>query len=97
MTSKDSRFYLLVSIEPGKEKDFANETVSKGVTRGSYIEKIDFVHGPFDFIIILRGISEDIDRRIMEIRLLPYVQRTETLIPFENLLMEINHTWLDSP
>ncbi len=83
MTSKGSRFYLLVTIQPGKEKDFANEIVSKGVTQGSYVEKIDFVHGAFDFIIILSGIAEDIDRRIMEIRLLPYVQKTETLIPFE--------------
>lgn len=81
--AKGSRFYLLVTIQPGKEKDFANEIVSKGVTPGSYIEKIDFVHGTFDFIIILRGIAEDIDRRILEIRLLPYVQKTETLIPFE--------------
>lgn len=83
MTSKGTRFYLLVTIQPGKEKDFANEIVSKGVTNGSYIERIDFVHGPFDFIIILRGTEEDLDRRIMEIRLLPYVQLTQTLIPFE--------------
>ncbi len=83
MTAKSSRFYLLITVQPGREKDFANEIASKGVTQGSYVEKIDFVHGAFDFIIILRGLGEDIDRRIMEIRMLPYVQRTETLIPFE--------------
>lgn len=86
MTSKNIHFYLLVSIQPGKEKDFAIEIVSKGVTQGSYIEKIDFVHGAFDFIITMRGIAEDVDRRIMEIRQLPYVQKTETLIPFETSL-----------
>ena len=86
MAIKGTRFYLLVAIQPGKEKDFANEIVSRGVTKGSYVEKIDFVHGTFDFIIILRGTAEDIDRRIMDIRLLPYVHRTETLIPFETSL-----------
>jgi len=49
---------------------------------------MDFVHGSFDFIVILNGTKFDIDRRILEMRKLPFVRRTETLIPFEMLNIE---------
>ena len=79
------RAYVLVAIQPGKEQEFANEIVSKGLILDSKVERMDFVHGSFDFIIILTGNTYDIDRRILEMRKLPYVRRTETLIPFEML------------
>ncbi len=85
MSSKSNRAYVLVVIQPGKEQEFANEIVSKGMIIDSKVEKMDFVHGSFDFIIILSGTRDDIDRRILEMRKLPYVRRTETLIPFEML------------
>ena len=49
---------------------------------------MDFVHGSYDFIIILSGAKHDIDNRILEMRKLPFVRRTETLIPFEMLSWE---------
>ena len=85
MSTKNGRAYVLVVIHPGKEQDFANEIVSKGLILDSKVERMDFVHGSFDFIIILTGNTYDIDRRILEMRKLPYVRRTETLIPFEML------------
>ncbi len=85
MSSKNIHAYVLVEIQPGKERDFANEIVSKGLLLDSKVEKMDFVHGSYDFIIILKGTKEDIDRRILEMRKLPYVQKTQTLIPFEML------------
>jgi hypothetical protein len=77
------RAYVLVEIEPGKEKEFGDEILSKGLLLDSKVERMDFVHGPFDFVIILRGAMKDIDRRIMEMRKSQFVRKTETLICFE--------------
>lgn len=83
MGSKNERAYVLVILEPGKEEEFANAIVSKGLIVDSKVERMDFVHGSFDFIITLRGTKEGIDSRIIEMRKLPFVVRTETLIPFD--------------
>ncbi len=85
MSDRINRAYVLVVIQPGKEEEFANKILEKGLLLDPKIEKMDFVHGSYDFIILLKGTTEDIDRRILEMRKLPYVQRTETLIPFEML------------
>jgi hypothetical protein len=79
----NSRAYVLVTIQPGKEQEFANEIVSKRLINDPKVERVDFVHGNFDFVISLIGTAPDIDSRILKIRLLPFVQRTETLIPFQ--------------
>jgi hypothetical protein len=81
--SQDNRAYVLVEIQPGKEREFANEILCKGVILDSKVERMDFVHGSFDFVIMLHGTMADIDRRIMEMRKSPFVRRTETLICFE--------------
>jgi flavodoxin len=73
----------MVVIQPGKERKFADEIMSEGLILDSEVERIDFVHGDFDFIVSFAGSRDDIDRRILEIRKIPYVQSTETLIPFE--------------
>ena len=77
------RVYVLVEIQPGKEKEFADEVMSKGLILDSKVERLDFVHGPFDFVIILRGTMKDVDLRVMEMRKSPFVRRTETMICFE--------------
>ncbi len=83
MSSENSRAYVLVAIQPGKEQELANEIVSKGLILDSKVERLDFVHGSFDLIITLSGSKYDIDRRILEMRKLPFIRKTETLIPFE--------------
>jgi hypothetical protein len=83
LMSQDKRAYVLVEIQPGKEHEFANEILSKGLILDSKVERMDFVHGSFDFIIMLHGAMADMDRRIMEIRKSPFMRRTETLICFE--------------
>jgi len=88
MSNEKMRAYVLVVIQPGKEEEFSNEIVSKGLILDSKVERMDFVHGSFDFIIIFAGTAYEIDRRILEMRKLPYVRRTETLIPFEMLNWE---------
>jgi hypothetical protein len=93
-----SRAYVLVILQPGKEQEFANEIVLKGLTLSSKVEKMDFVHGTVDFIIVFSGPKDDIDYRILEIRKLPYVRSTQTLIPFEMLNWEdISATIKESP
>ena len=90
MTAETRHVYLLVSIQTGKEQEFASEVLSKGLIFDSEIERLDFVYGSFDFIVVLTGSVADIDRRILEMRQISYVQNTETLIPFEML------SWDDS-
>ncbi len=85
MIDETSRVYVLVTIQPGKEQEFANEIMSKGLIFNSKVVRLDFVHGAFDFIVLLSGKTSDMDRIIMEMRKLPYVRKTDTLIPFEML------------
>jgi hypothetical protein len=77
---RSTRAYVLVEIQPGKEKEFREDILSRGLLINSKGERMDFVHGAFDFVIILSGAVKDIDRRIIEIRRSPFVVKTETLI-----------------
>lgn len=88
MSGKIGRAYVLVEIVPGMEREFANEVISKGMLFDSKVEKMDFVHGAFDFVVILTGSTRALDRRILEMRKLPYVRRTQTMIPFDMLNWE---------
>ena len=90
MTTQDAvvRIYVLVEIQPGKEKEFADEVLSKGLIVDSKVERMDFVHGSFDFVVVLNGSMKDIDQRVMMMRKSPYVRRTETLICFEMFAWE---------
>jgi hypothetical protein len=74
---------VLVEIQPGKEKEFCDEILSRGLLLDSRVERMDFVHGSFDFVIILRGAMKDIDLKVMEMRKSSFVRKTETLICFE--------------
>jgi hypothetical protein len=88
MGYKGNRAYVLVEIQPGKEREFVDEVLSKGLITDSKVERIDFVHGSFDFVIMLNGTMQNVDRRIMELRKSPFVRKTETLICFEILSWE---------
>jgi hypothetical protein len=82
MNPQTSRVYVLVNIQPGKEKEFANEVLSKGLIVDPEVEKMNFVHGSFDFIMMLHGPMKDIEQRIMEIRKSPFVRRAQSLVAF---------------
>lgn len=90
MTSQNDsvRAYVLLEIQPGKEKEFSDEVLSRGLILDSKVERMDFVHGPFDFVMILRGAMKDLDARVMEMRKSPYVRETQTLTYFEMLSWE---------
>jgi hypothetical protein len=90
MTTQDAvvRVYVLVEIQPGKEKEFADEVLSKGLILDSRVERMDFVHGSFDLVVVLNGSMKDVDARVMAMRKSPFVRRTETLICFEMFAWE---------
>jgi len=83
LSSEDIRVYVLMELQPGKEGDFASDLLSKGLVLDSKVERLDFVHGSFDFIVALKGKLVDIDRLIIELRKSPYILKTQTLICFE--------------
>jgi hypothetical protein len=83
VSSKSFRAYVLVELYPGKEKEFCEEILEKGLVLDSKVERTDFVHGSYDFIYVLNGEMADIDRRIIELRRSIYIRKTETLICFE--------------
>jgi len=83
MSSGSNRIFVLVTIQPGKEQDFVYETGSDELILNSKVDDMVFVHGAFDFLVSLSGNTYDIDRRIINMRKLPYVISTETLIPFK--------------
>ncbi len=87
MDDDSNRAYMLVAIQPGKQQEFADEIMSLGLTQDTAVNSIDFVHGTFDFIITFKGAVNEVDKRILEIRSLPHLLRTETMIPFHRSSM----------
>jgi|SRR5271157_79666 len=86
MSSEDSRAYVLMDIQPGKEKEFTEYVMSKGLLKDINVERMDFVHGSFDVVVLLRGTMKSIDSRIIELRKSPFIRRTETLLCFAEML-----------
>jgi len=56
--------------------------------RDSRVERMDFVHGSFDLVVMLTGVMKDVDARVIAMRKIPFVLRTETLISFGILSWE---------
>ncbi len=81
--TENYRAYILVEIQPGKEKEFSDLVSSRQSSSDSTVERMDFVHGSFDFVITLNGTLKNIDTKVMEIRQSPFVRKTDTLIAFE--------------
>jgi hypothetical protein len=73
----------LIGVQPGKEVQLYEEL--KGVPN---IVGIDFVHGPFDFIIVAEGEAIDVDRAVLRIRKIPYVLSTQTMTVWETFPWE---------
>ena len=83
MSREYGSVYVLVTVQPGKEQDFVNDIGSDEEFLDSKVEKMVFVHGSFDFIVMLSGNSYEMDRRILKMRKMSYVEGTQTLIPFK--------------
>jgi uncharacterized protein with GYD domain len=66
-----------------EKREFAENLISKGLIQDSKVERMDFVHGSFDLVVVLNGTMKDVDARVMVMRKSPFVRRTETLISFE--------------
>jgi len=95
VNSQSSRAYVLVELFPGKEKEFCEEILEKGLILDTKVERTDFVHGSYDFICVLNGPISDIDRRIIELRRSLYIRKTETLICFDMVTWDEMKTKVD--
>ena len=83
MSAEDYRAYVLIQIQPGKEKEFADYVTSESMSRDKNVERMDLVFGSFDAIVLLKGTMTSIDAKVLELRKSPLIRRTETLICFE--------------
>jgi len=88
MSSEDYRAYVLIKVQPGKEKEFIEYVMSKNLPRDINVERMDIVHGSFDAVVLLRGTMKNIDAKIMDLRKSPFVSSTDTLLCFETLNWE---------
>jgi hypothetical protein len=88
MSAEDYRAYVLIKVKPGKEKQFTDYVMSRDLARSVNVERMDFVHGSFDAVMLLRGTMKSIDARIMDLRKSPFVSSTDTLLCFETLNWE---------
>jgi hypothetical protein len=88
MSSEDYRAYVLIKVQPGKEKEFIEYAMTKNLPRDINVERMDIVHGSFDAVVLLRGTMKNIDARIMDLRKSPFVSSTDTLLCFETLNWE---------
>jgi hypothetical protein len=88
--------YILVELEPGREKEFGEEIADmfdsakkEGcITPNCGIKKMDFVYGAFDVILILEGEPKDVENVVLRLRTVPHIRKTETLLCFEKILWE---------
>ena len=83
LDSKSERVYVIATIQSGKERELADEVLLRARKHGVRVQMLNFVHGIFDFIIAVSGDRYSIDRVILELRRLPFVRNTDTLIPIE--------------
>lgn len=83
MSSENNRAYVLIQIQPGKEKEFADYVMSEGMRRDKSLERMDLVLGSFDAVLLLRGTMKSIDAKVLELRKSPLIRATETLLCFE--------------
>jgi len=77
---RKQRAYVLIRVQPGKEEELYGE-----LREIPHIIGIDFVRGPFDFIVVAEGNASDLDSVVLRIRKTPYVLNTETMTAFETL------------
>jgi uncharacterized protein with GYD domain len=45
---------------------------------------IDFVRGPFDFVVVAEGNASELDTVVLRIRKIPYVISTETMTALDS-------------
>ena len=94
--SAEKRACILIELEPGREQGFGEsltEMVETGKAEGCLtptcvIKKVDFVYGAFDIVMILEGDAKEFENIIYQLRALPHIRRTETLLCFEKVIWE---------
>lgn len=85
MTREDNQVYVLIELKAGEEENFRKYVESKHLLKDPDSEHMDIVHGTYDVVITLRGDTENIDARIMEMRKSPSISKTSTLTKVQTL------------
>ena len=75
---RKQKAYVLIRVQPGKEAELYSE-----LKQIPNITGIDLVHGPFDFVAVIEGNSNELDTVILRIRRIAYILNTETMTTFE--------------
>jgi len=52
--------YVLVRIQPGRENEFYSE-----MKRLPPVVEVDFVHGPYDFVVRVEGSAAEVDSVVL--------------------------------
>jgi hypothetical protein len=75
------RAYILVNIDPGNEKNIINgSAMSDGISSFAGVVQADVVYGAYDIVVVVEGEPKTIDETIMNIRKIPHVRKTESLL-----------------
>jgi len=77
--SRKQKAYVLIRVQPGKETELYGELKQIPIMMG-----IDFVRGPFDFVVVAEGNASELDTVVLRIRKIPYVISTETMTALDS-------------
>jgi len=76
---RKQKAYVLIRVQPGKETELYGELKQIPIMMG-----IDFVRGPFDFVVVAEGNASELDTVVLRIRKIPYVISTETMTALDS-------------
>ncbi|MGD0422928.1 MAG: Lrp/AsnC ligand binding domain-containing protein [Candidatus Bathyarchaeia archaeon] len=76
---RKQKAYVLIRVQPGKEIELYDE-----LKQIPNITGIDLVRGPFDFVVVSEGDTNETDTVVLRIRRSSYVLNTETMTAFES-------------
>ncbi len=78
LVSYKNKAYVLIEVEPGRETETIRE-----IEKMERVEAVDFVHGEYDVVTVLKGNFKEVNEAVLAIRKLPHVKKTVTLNAFE--------------
>jgi len=74
--------YILVEVDPGTSlKDVVEgRAMSAGLASYKGVVSVDAVHGEYDLVVVVEGDQTNIDRTLLQIRSLPFIRKTVSLL-----------------
>ncbi len=69
------KVYALIQVQPGKEDE-----LSKGLSTFQNVKSADLVHGPYNMVLVFEGDITSIEKTLMRVKKIPYIEKTELLL-----------------